>query len=1079
VLALAIIALIVFLVFEAYVGNVQRNAHDNLEAIAQSKHTQIESYIEDRRGDAGVFSKLNEVWQFFETSTSPVKSAALQARLKQIMRDMQSSYDYRDIRLLDPALNTVFSLRSEALQPAELTAFKAVVNTHRTAFVDMHLSPDGAYSFGIAEPIFEHGDRSKKLVGIVYLESDASVSLFPRIDEWPLPTSSGESLLFRRAGADEIVFLKPLRYQLSAAPLSVRRPITRDGDFIIKPLLNVHQLTSMQGRDYRGIPVLAVFVPIVGTNWFLEVKVDYAEIAAPIYSFAIGLSIVAILLLALLGIIIRLIVRAKHAEFAAAQAALDARYLAARKASIDGYLVINDTGHILEANNVIAHLSGYSIDELCQKTLADVDTRYSSEEIIAHLEKIRDTGGLRFQSQWRCKDGSLLDFEVSVSYVLESGGGRYYSFLHDIGDELAARRRIERLNYFYIFLSNVNTAIFNLRDAQEILEVVCKGAVRDGGFILAWAGVLDEATGQVKSIAAHGVAVDYVKNLIVSTDPTSLTSHGPTRMCMLERHILWTDDFQSDNRTAPWHDIGREYGINASASVPILVNGKVVAALCFYSATKNYFDPEFRMLLEEVARNVSLAMETASAINDRQLAEAEKNRSEQRFRRAFDASPIPVQIYSLDTRMLRSINKAHERTFGYSAAELQHELDWFDKIFPDPVILKQVKTRWEADIQRAILAGPTMIITSPELSLPCKDGTILVVRAFMSVTGDDIVVQWENLTDIKKAQADLVENEEKFRNLIEQTLTGIYVTQDRKIVYANPRLTEILGWRKEELLGKDSLEIFADLPESKKLILDERAQLDSGARSVARQIPYRSRDGKDIVLGIHASIGVWDGRPCTIVMCQDITERKHAEEKIAAYITQLEGTMRGTLQAVANMVDMRDPYTAGHERRVGIIAADIAREMGWAEEKCQNLQLIGLVHDIGKIAIPAEILSKPGRLTPLEYQIIQTHAEKGYEILKHMEFPLPIAEIIREHHERMDGSGYPQGLKGENILPEARILAVADVLESMASHRPYRPALGLDAALKEIEGHRITWFDPDVVDAMLRLLRDKGYQIPD
>ena len=152
--------------------------------------------------------------------------------------------------------------------------------------------------------------------------------------------------------------------------------------------------------------------------------------------------------------------------------------------------------------------------------------------------------------------------------------------------------------------------------------------------------------------------------------------------------------------------------------------------------------------------------------------------------------------------------------------------------------------------------------------------------------------------------------------------------------------------------------------------------------------------------------------------------------------------------------------------------------MGWPSDQCQNLQLIGLVHDIGKIAVPAEILAKPTRLSPLEYEMVKTHAEKGYEILKDVEFPLPIAEIIREHHERMDGSGYPQGLSGAQIRPEARILAVADVMESMASHRPYRAALGLQAALKELEDHRGTWFDEQVVDAALRMARRPGYHLP-
>ena len=177
--------------------------------------------------------------------------------------------------------------------------------------------------------------------------------------------------------------------------------------------------------------------------------------------------------------------------------------------------------------------------------------------------------------------------------------------------------------------------------------------------------------------------------------------------------------------------------------------------------------------------------------------------------------------------------------------------------------------------------------------------------------------------------------------------------------------------------------------------------------------------------------------------------------------------MQSTFQAVANVVEVHDPYTAGHERRVGIIAADIAREMGWSDEKCNTLNLIGLVHDIGKMSIPAEILSKPGRLSKIEFELVKTHAEQGYQILKDVEFPLPIAEIIREHHERMDGSGYPQGLKGEETL-----------LEAMASHRPYRASLGIEAALREIETQCGSLFDPKVVDAILRLFREKDYHLP-
>jgi len=217
----------------------------------------------------------------------------------------------------------------------------------------------------------------------------------------------------------------------------------------------------------------------------------------------------------------------------------------------------------------------------------------------------------------------------------------------------------------------------------------------------------------------------------------------------------------------------------------------------------------------------------------------------------------------------------------------------------------------------------------------------------------------------------------------------------------------------------------------------------------------------------------------SVVTCRDISESKVAEQKIKGYVKDLENAMHSTLQAIAKVVEAHDPYTAGHEWRVGVISGDIAREMGWSEERSNTLHLIGLVHDIGKMSIPAEILSKPGRLSAIEFELVKTHAEQGYNILKDVKFPLPIAQIIREHHERMDGSGYPQGLKGEEILPEARILAVADVLESMASNRPYRRSLGLEAALKEIETYRVQQFDPEVVDALLRLFREKGYQLPD
>lgn len=190
---------------------------------------------------------------------------------------------------------------------------------------------------------------------------------------------------------------------------------------------------------------------------------------------------------------------------------------------------------------------------------------------------------------------------------------------------------------------------------------------------------------------------------------------------------------------------------------------------------------------------------------------------------------------------------------------------------------------------------------------------------------------------------------------------------------------------------------------------------------------------------------------------------------------KLERSMHKTVQAIANTVEMRDPYTAGHQRRVAQLAVAIAKELGVEAARMRGLHLAGIVHDIGKIQIPTEILSKPGRLSDVEFRFIQLHAQAGFEILKDVEFPWPIADIVRQHHERINGTGYPQGLKGDEILLEARILSVADVVEAMASHRPYRPGLGLEAAFAEITRQRGLGYDPAVVDACFTVFERRNF----
>ncbi len=210
--------------------------------------------------------------------------------------------------------------------------------------------------------------------------------------------------------------------------------------------------------------------------------------------------------------------------------------------------------------------------------------------------------------------------------------------------------------------------------------------------------------------------------------------------------------------------------------------------------------------------------------------------------------------------------------------------------------------------------------------------------------------------------------------------------------------------------------------------------------------------------------------------------QKQLEQKVEERTTAFQESMEkwrkaveGIIRSMALTLEMRDPYTAGHQQRVASLVTAITEEMGFSHERTEGARMAAMIHDIGKISVPAEILSKPGVITEIEFSLIKTHPQIGYEILEEIEFPWPIAQMVLQHHERIDGSGYPSALEGEVILLEAKIIGVADVVEAMASHRPYRPALGIAKAIEEIEKNRNTKYDPEVVDACLKVFSGKGF----
>jgi PAS domain S-box-containing protein len=312
----------------------------------------------------------------------------------------------------------------------------------------------------------------------------------------------------------------------------------------------------------------------------------------------------------------------------------------------------------------------------------------------------------------------------------------------------------------------------------------------------------------------------------------------------------------------------------------------------------------------------------------------------------------------------------------------------------------------------------------------------------------------------------LRKSEERLRVAISKSPIVVW-SQDRDLRYTwiynpNPgfKAEEVISKRDEEMLSADDAK---SIREIKMKVLTSGKGSKEEVRTTIKGKPFyfqlvteplKDEEGK--IIGI----------TCASI---DITELRN-------YQLRLQKTINGAIDTIARISEIRDPYTAGHQNRVSQLSQLIAWELGLTIGKIESISIASLIHDIGKIGIPSEILTKPGKLNDIEYSLIKNHPQIGYDILKGVDFNYPIAKIVLQHHERLDGSGYPNKLKGEDILLEARIIAVADVVEAMSSYRPYRPALGIEVALDEIFRNKSILYDADAVDSCIRLFKEKGFQ---
>jgi len=377
-----------------------------------------------------------------------------------------------------------------------------------------------------------------------------------------------------------------------------------------------------------------------------------------------------------------------------------------------------------------------------------------------------------------------------------------------------------------------------------------------------------------------------------------------------------------------------------------------------------------------------------------------------------------------------------------------------------------------------------------DLEYYCKDGTTKWGEGKFSIIRDSsgkpvsILGEVRDITQRRQAEEALRVSEAQYRLLSEHMTDTIrLIDTNLKTTYVSPSAEKQRGFTHQEML---ELPLEKQLtPESLNLavgIFSEeipRVEADPGYNPVhTLDLEYYCKDGTTVWAESKFSVIRDENcKPVSILAeARDITERRLAEDKLAKSYESLKKTLNDAINTMVKIVELRDPYTAGHQQKVAELATAIARTMRLEETRIDQLQMAAVTHDIGKMYVPSDILSKPGKLSKIEFDLIKTHPRSGYDIVKGMDFPSSVADAVLQHHERLDGSGYPGRLKGEDVILEAKILAVADVVEAMASHRPYRSALGINKALEEISENSGKLYDPDVVDACLELFRNEQFE---
>jgi len=765
--------------------------------------------------------------------------------------------------------------------------------------------------------------------------------------------------------------------------------------------------------------------------------------------------------------------------------------------AIEGIYQTTPEGQFITANRAMATMLGYDSPEELTSTVTDIASQLYviAEERTKLKQMIEDHGQVKsFETRLYRKDGRTIWVSISIHAVCDKKGEllNYDGIAEDISERKREEQRQILINKILEALNRPNEIVNLIRDILLLLKehtgIEAIGIrLREGE---------DFPYFETIGFPPHFLEAE---NHLCARDNTGeiiRNSNGnPCLECMWCGNILcgrtdpslpfftvggsfWTNSTtellastSEEDRQARTRNRCNSEGYESVALIPLRSGDEIIGLLQLNDSRRDSFTIEMIQFFEGIGATIGIAV----ARNRMQLA---LQSSHNRLKTVLDSMDALVYVADMQTYEIIFINQFGKDIWGNIEG----------------------KTCWQT-IQSG-QTGPCSFCTNDRLLTgDGAPGGIYVWEFQNTINGNwykclDQAISW---IDGKLARMELAYDitDQKFleeavlreRSMVDRIMKTspaaiMVVNQAGRICFANNRAEDLFSLTRSELTQLTYNSHKWRITDYDGNPFPEEQQpftqvLTTGNSVYGVCYAIELPDGQRMFLLVNgAPIFDEQGHIREVVLIiDDITKYRQAEEKIQQGLKQLEKSMGETIKAMSTVVETRDPYTAGHHDKVARLADAIAKKMNLSEEMIRGIQMAGVIHDIGKMYIPADILSKPGKLSNIEMQLLKTHSQSGYDIMKHIDFPWPVARIILEHHERMDGSGYPNGRSNNDILLESRIVAIADVVDAMASHRPYRTALGIDMALREIEKNKGLLYDTDAVDACLMLFREEGFQL--